>query len=283
MNLNLKQLLITAAAALVPLTAAAGHEGPCMALPTSSTTTSHKVTDPQCSASCVGVIPPVDNGWEFRGAGFRDGVLKYSDGSQRQCEQKRGPREEATGFCRADTVCPLGASRVQEGGTFKCRASTTVTVPGPSNPRQACIDGLPRPPAVSITEVTPGLRAPQYRQAVQVRGDNVALPGNRYRIEGANVQLEADSANAGAPGCAPPHCVRLQATTSADAAGMHTLVITAGHGHGEARKSVHIAQTAVASPQLDVPVAGDRRSCANSSCTGGGPGHGGAVKPAVTP
>ena len=80
------------------------------------------VYDSLCDKQCFpGPALPEKNGWAFPRPGPVDGVLKYVDQWHGQCEQKRGYREEGTGFCKKDTVCWPGDSKFPEGGVWKCR------------------------------------------------------------------------------------------------------------------------------------------------------------------
>lgn len=74
--------------------------------------------DPMCDAVCVGRFGGVPNGWALPAP--MDGLLKYVDASQGQCEQKRGQNETGTGLCKSNTVCKNGVARIQEGGVWKC-------------------------------------------------------------------------------------------------------------------------------------------------------------------
>jgi hypothetical protein len=202
---------------------------PCDSLPQSGTRTEWvvvlgKVEDSYCNANCTGGGPPVPvrSGWNIPPPA--GGVLKYIDQWHGQCEQKRS-NEQGTGFCKHDTVCPPGATRVNVDGVWKCRyPETRVPKQVNFNPRDECMRNLP----ISIQSV----RNPREGGAARVTrgfaglfvvsGPNVAMAdrvaGNGgFEVEFArrlSQRLQPSPTDASYT-CPPPNCVVLHIDTTA--------------------------------------------------------------------
>jgi hypothetical protein len=231
-------------AAILVVPAAAGlADTPCDLLPTTNkqVTSPARTEDVLCNVCGSGV--PLHGARDPFGNG-----LDYNDGKRWECEIMKGNR--GTGGCKSQTTCLPGGERFFDNGVYRCRyPAVVVTLPGPSNPRDACERGL----RVSISRVKNIDGLPLTANVVRkpgpvgllIEGDGAANGVFATIGGGISVSVGAMASRIGSTPrsyCLPPNCQVVDLANLGNApTGNQTLTLYTPHHYASASVDLFIA------------------------------------------
>lgn len=231
-------------AAILAVPAAAGlADTPCDLLPTTNkqVTSPARTDDVLCNVCGSGA--PVHGARDPFGNG-----LDYNDGKRWECEIMKANR--GTGGCKSQTTCLPGGERFFDNGVYRCRyPAVVVTLPGPSNPRDACERGL----RVSISRVKGIDGLPLTANVVRkpgpvgllIEGDGAANGVFATIGGGISVSVGAMASRIGSTPrsyCLPPNCQVVDLANLGNApTGNQTLTLYTPHHYASASVDLFIA------------------------------------------